>query len=105
MTHQVFITEITQRLVKVYNPLEIYLFGKDAWEVDEDPDDIDVKIVVQSSTETSQADRAEAGYKALEDLGCEEMFIEVFSKDEFAQMAKEQSLTFVLTQKYGTKIY
>jgi hypothetical protein len=105
MTHQEFITQIAQRLVKVYNPLEIYLFGKDAWEVDEDPDDIDVKIIVQSSAETNQADRAESGYKALADLGCEEMFIEVFTKDEFATMTKEQALTFVLTQKYGTKIY
>ena len=105
MTHHDFIDQIIQRLVKVYNPLEIYLLGQDGWEVDEDPDDIDVKIIVQSSTETDQEARAAAGYKALEDLACEEMFIEVFTKDEFATMAKQQTLTFVLIQKYGSKIY
>ncbi len=105
MTHQDFINHIIQRLVQTYNPLEIYLLGQDGWEVDEDPDDIDVKIIVQSSSENTTETRAATGYKALEDLACEEMFLEVFTKDEFAKMGRERTLTFTLIQKYGTKIY
>lgn len=105
MPHQDFINQITQRLIKTYNPLELYLLGQDGWEADEDPDDIDVKIIVQASAEQDAAKRAAAGYEALADLACEDVFLEVFTKDEFAKMKNDGALTFVLTQKYGKKIY
>lgn len=105
MIHQKLIDEIIKRLVQVYNPLEIYLFESEHWTEDEEPDDIDLKIIVESFPEgTAPMERGIAGTEALCGLA-EEVFMLVFTKNEFDEMRLIKDLTFLHTQKYGLKIY
>ncbi len=112
MLHQELIDNIVNRIVKTYNPLTIYMMGMQYWTPNEIPNDIDLKIIVQSSPindpngipNQAPIDRAEIGYKALEGVPGEK-FILVFTKDEWGHMGQEQRTTYLFTQKYGIKIY
>ncbi len=113
MSHQAFVDQIVQRIVKAYDPLIIYLLGKEEWDLDEDYEEVDLRIIVQSSAINNQTegpigqvsiDRAQAGYEALKDLPGEK-FILVFTLDEFDSLRKKGDLTYVFATTHGTKIY
>ena len=56
MISQATIEEVTSRLVKVYDPLEIYLFGSYAWGTPTDDSDLDLLVVM--STDLPPAKRS-----------------------------------------------
>lgn len=57
------IKEIAQRLVKLYNPQAIYLFGSYAWGHPDEDSDLDFLIIVDEIKDRYQA--LVAGYRAL----------------------------------------
>ena len=97
------IEEIKNRLVKTYNPLEIYLFGSYAWGTPDEESDIDLVIVVNSSDEKKYK-RPIQGYEALRGLRVSNDII-VYTKDEFEKRAKDITTLVYKIKKEGKRIY
>ncbi len=72
---------IVNRLVEVYQPLSIYLFGSYAWGYPNEQSDLDVYIVVDKSDEPSYR-RPVRGYHALFGLNIDSEIV-VKTKSEF----------------------
>lgn len=95
--------EITSRLVKIYNPEEIYLFGSYAWGTPGAHSDIDLFIVVEK-TDLDRAERIRVGLRALLDINTS-VDILVYTREEVDEKKNHPStLTYkVLTR--GVKLY
>lgn len=103
MITQETIEEVKKRLVKVYNPLEIYLFGSYAWGNPNEDSDLDVLVVIDESTER-RSKRAISGSMALFGLGIAKDIV-VYTKKEFQECSQKQlSLSFKVKTE-GRKIY
>jgi len=61
------IKEVISRLVKVYHPDQVYLFGSYAWGVPDLSSDLDVCIIVHDADE-NQAERIRIGLRALKGI-------------------------------------
>lgn len=87
MIPQTTIDEAIKRLVKAYNPLQIYLYGDYAWGTPNEESTFDVLIVVQASNERV----IKRGYTAFEVLlGLKiPKNIAVFTKEEFDKYAQD----------------
>ncbi len=59
--------QIKNRLIELYNPKYIYLFGSHAWGTPGKDSDIDLFIVVEKSN-LSMPERTRLGYSALWDI-------------------------------------
>lgn len=90
------INSIKNKLVDVYAPLEIYLFGSYAWGKPTDESDLDLLIVVSRSKKHSY-ERAIKGYHALRDMTISKDIL-VLTKKEF-----DKSSADVTTLSYKTK--
>lgn len=97
------IEEIKKRLVDVYNPLEIYLFGSYAWGEPTAESDLDLCIVVDKSDEKSYK-RSIAGDLALIDILISRDII-VYTKEEFEQRASLINTLCYKIRKEGERIY
>lgn len=95
--------EVTQRLVKTYNPLKIYLFGSYAWGHPDEESDIDLLIIVEKSQEKSYK-RAIAGFDALFGLGISKDLL-VLTKDEFEERAHQKSTLIHKIKEEGRVLY
>lgn len=103
MITQDVIEEVKRRLVGVYKPSKIYLFGSYAWGVPHEESDLDILIVVDASQERV-IKRSFNGYKALWGLGIAKDII-VYTNAEFeASSQKEASLPYKI-KHYGKVIY
>jgi len=83
------IEEIKNRLITVYKPIRIYLFGSYAWGNPTEESDLDLLVVVEKSDET-QAARARKASDPLWDLMVPYELL-VFTEDEFDESS--QSMT------------
>lgn len=97
------IEEVKNRLVKVYNPLEIYLFGSYAWGTPTEESDLDLLIIIEKSDEKSHK-RGKAGFEALWGL-CIAKDLMVYTKEEFEKQSRDESSLAYKTLKYGKMIY
>jgi len=75
------IEEVKNRLIKVYDPMAIYIFGSYAWGHPDDESDLDLLVVIDESDERSHR-RTIAGYKALAGMGISKDLM-VYTKSEF----------------------
>ncbi len=64
---EINLDEITKRLINLYHPIEIFLYGSYAWGAPSNDSDIDLCIVLKDSNK-SQADRIRDGLRALEGI-------------------------------------
>lgn len=98
------IEEVKQRLVKLYNPLEIYIFGSYAWGHPDEESDLDVLIVVDECSPEKKIRAIVEGHRALIDLplGKELMLL---SKNEFDSKIKDKSTFIYKIKKQGRQIY
>lgn len=96
MIHEEKIQEALDRLVRVYEPLEVYLFGSYAWGSPNEESDLDLLIVIDKS-ELKKYRRPIAGYKALVGLNFPNEII-VYTREEF-----ERNSTDVTTLIYKIK--
>ncbi len=94
---------VRDRLVDVYDPLEVYLFGSYAWGSPTDESDLDMLVVVEKSDEKSYK-RSIPASKAMLDLMISKDIV-VYTKDEFERLRKDKtSLCFKISNE-GKKIY
>ncbi len=97
------IEEVKNRLVDVYDPVEIYLFGSYAWGKPDEESDLDIAIVVDQSDEKSYK-RTIPGHDALFGLGISKDII-VYTKEEFENIASNVTTLGYKIKKNGELIY
>ncbi len=103
MISATIIEEVKNRLIKTYDPLEIYIFGSYAWGAPTDDSDLDVLIVVDRYKKNPHYTIAE-GYGALVGLGIAKDLL-VVTKNEFDEFAKDPIDFFNEIKAKGIRIY
>lgn len=103
MIRKTLIDKVTKRLVKVYQPVAIYLFGSYSWGTPTPGSDLDILVVVDQSDEKSYT-RPVVGHKALADLDVAKDII-VYTKAEFDTLATKKSSLAAKIKKEGSMIY
>lgn len=103
MIENKIINEVVRRLINVYHPIEIYLFGSYAWGHPTDDSDLDLLVVVESSVEKRYA-RPVAGLLALFGLNISKDLI-VSTRDEFARNAADKTSLYFKIKHDGKRIY
>lgn len=98
------INEVTNRLVKTYNPIAIYLFGSYAWGHPTQDSDLDLLIVVEKSDEKSYK-RPIPGYKALRGLEEISKDIIVHTKEVFDRRSNEVTTLEYKIKRDGKVLY
>ncbi len=103
MINEKTIEEVTNRLVTVYSPIEIYLFGSYAWGQPTEDSDLDLFIVVDDSQE-KRYKRAIPGYTALVGLKVPNEII-VYTKKEFEKNAADITTLAHKIKVDGRRVY
>ena len=98
------IEEIKNRLVKVYAPLTIYIFGSYAWGTPDEESDIDLMIIVPESDNPKTHQRTIKGYDALYGMGIAKELM-VLTEKEFNERAANKNYLAYKVKNYGTCIY
>jgi predicted nucleotidyltransferase len=93
---------IKTRLHEAYNPLSLYIFGSYAWGTPTKESDLDLLVVVESSSKKPYK-RAIEGIRALRGLGLAKDIL-VYTKDEFNQLTKDISSLSYKVEKEGIKL-
>lgn len=103
MITQDTVNEVVRRLVKTYNPIEIYLFGSYAWGAPTEDSDLDLLIVVDESKEKSH-NRTRPGHHVLFELELSKDLI-VYTKEEFARRSSNVATLAYKIKKEGKLVY
>ena len=103
MQNKKVIDTVTNRLVKAYNPLAIFLFGSYAWGTPTNDSDLDLMIVVDHSDEKSYI-RPRKGFKALRGMKIAKDLI-VYTKQEFNDRVSELTSLAYKIKSNGIKLY
>jgi uncharacterized protein len=98
-----FVEDIKNRLIEVYQPLFIYLFGSYAWGNPDESSDLDLFIVIEKS-DLSMADRIRKGLIVLSNVE-KPLDLLVFTMEEFESRQKHPSTLTSKIVKDGLKIY
>ena len=103
MISQETIQEAVRRLVKAYNPLEVYLYGSYAWGTPNEDDDLNLLLIIESSDKKVYK-RGDKAVDTLHSLDIPKNVI-IFTKQEFDTFCKDTtSLTYEVKSK-GKKLY
>jgi predicted nucleotidyltransferase len=97
------ISEVVHRLVTVYQPLEIYLFGSYAWGKPTDDSDLDLLVVVEESNQ-KRYERPVAGLLSLFGLNISKDLI-VSTNEEFSKSLKDKSSLYFKIKQQGKRLY
>ena len=97
------IEEIKTRLVDVYDPISIYVFGSYAWGMPDEDSDLDVLVIVEKSEEKKQQ-RPVKGHLALFGLGISKDLV-VYTKEEFEERTKDLTSLAYKIKHEGKEIY
>ena len=103
MINNEVLEEIKSRLVKTYNPLEIYLFGSYAWGKPDDQSDVDLLIVVETADENPYK-RPLPAYDALMDIDVSNEIL-VCTKEEFEKRSNNITTLDYKIKREGKLIY
>lgn len=97
------INEVVKRLVDVYHPQEIYLFGSYAWGHPTEESDLDLLVVVENSTQ-KRYERPIPGLLALFGMNISKDLI-VSTQKEFSEHAEDASSFYFKIKHDGKRIY
>lgn len=97
------IEEVKNRLVKTYNPLEIYLFGSHAWGMPTEDSDLDLLIVVEHS-DLKRHQRTYAASDALADMMIPKDIV-VYTKTEFNKRSNDVTTLCYKIKRQGRVLY
>lgn len=100
---QEVIEEVKKRLIEVYNPLEIYLFGSYAWGSPTEDSDLDLLIVIEESGEKRHK-RGKPGFEALWGMSISKDLM-VYTKHELEERATDPSSLIHKILKEGKVLY
>ncbi|MFA7230192.1 MAG: nucleotidyltransferase domain-containing protein [Victivallaceae bacterium] len=95
--------EIKKRLVDVYHPTLIYIFGSHAWGTPDAVSDIDIAVIVEESNESAYL-RPQKGTLSLWDIKYP-IDLLVFTSSEFYSKANHPSTLQNKILKQGYKLY
>jgi|SRR5579862_842954 len=97
------IAEVKKRLIEVYSPETIYLFGSYAWGNPDEESDLDLLIVVNSSNEKSHK-RSIPGRRALWGMGIAKDII-VYTQEEFNKRVMDPTTLIYKIKNKGKVLY
>jgi uncharacterized protein len=98
-----FLSLALPKLLDVYNPQAVYLFGSHAWGDPDEKSDIDVFIIL-SSSDLRQAERIRIGMRAL--IGTNiDVDLLVFTQEEVAQRKDDPSTLVHKILVKGKRLY
>ena len=97
------IQEVTRRLVAVYNPVEIYLFGSYAWGKPDEDSDLDLLIVVEGSADVRHR-RSIPGSRSLRGMMVPKDIM-VYTIKEFDRSSADQSSICYKIRRQGKVLY
>lgn len=97
------INEVVKRLVGVYNPEKIYLFGSYAWGTPNEDSDLDLLVVVNESNEKSHR-RTIPGIHALWGLEIAKDLL-VYTQQEFNDRVSYETTLVHKVGIYGKVLY
>lgn len=97
------IEEVKKRLVAVYNPETIYLFGSYAWGHPDEDSDLDLLVVVAHSDEKSHK-RCLVGHHALWGLDISKDLL-VYTIDEFNERTSNETSFLSKIKNEGKVLY
>lgn len=103
MNKDTIIEEAKNRLIKAYDPLEIYLFGSYAWGQPDQDSDLDLVVVVDQSDEKSYK-RPIRGYDALMSMRVPNDII-IYTKQEWNELALNRTTLAYKIKNQGKKLY
>jgi predicted nucleotidyltransferase len=103
MPNQQLLNDITNRLIKAYQPIAIYLFGSYAWGSPRPDSDFDLMVIVNESNEKNYK-RPKKGLLALSGLHIAKDLV-VYTAAEFSQRAHHASSLCRRIQQEGIKLY
>ncbi|MBF0336675.1 MAG: nucleotidyltransferase domain-containing protein [Nitrospirae bacterium] len=94
---------IKDRLVSVYDPKAIYLFGSYAWGKPTYESDIDLLVIIEMSDDKPYK-RPIKGLRVLRDLKIPEDIL-VYTVDEFSKLSDDMSTLCYKIKHEGIKLY
>lgn len=97
------IEEVKNRLINVYQPEKIYLFGSYAWGKPDEESDLDLLVVIQTSDEKSHK-RTIVGRQALWDLNIAKDLM-VYTQAEFDARVTDPASLVYKVEHNGKVIY
>lgn len=97
------IEEVKKRLVEVYDPLKIYLFGSYAWGHPTEESDLDFLIVVDDSQEKRHK-RSKPGYEVLWGLNISKDLM-VYTQQEVETRLTDQNSLLSKIVNQGKVLY
>lgn len=97
------IEEVKKRLIKAYNPSEIYIFGSYAWGSPDEESDLDLCVVVDELGKDRYRALVE-GHKALMDLDLAKDII-LCTQQEFNERVNNVSTMIYKIKRRGKQIY
>ncbi len=103
MVSDKIIEEVKRRLIKTYNPIEIYIFGSHARGTACPDSDLDLAIIVEELSK----DRHQLlmdGYRALYGMRIYKDLL-LYTKEEFEKHSKDATALSFEIKKEGKKIY
>ncbi len=100
---QEVIEEVKKRLIKVYDPVAIYLFGSYAWGCPTEDSDLDFLIIIDHSKEKIHK-RSKPGYEVLWGLNISKDLM-IYTQEEIeARLADQNSLIYKIINQ-GKVLY
>lgn len=103
MIDESIIKDAVSKLVREYNPIEIYLFGSFAWGKPDENSDLDLIIVLRESDEKPYK-RSVRALKALRDIKVAKDVL-VYTEKEFNSLSSDASSLCHKVVNEGVKVY
>jgi predicted nucleotidyltransferase len=97
------IQQIKHRLVTLYKPVEIYLFGSYAWGHPNEESDLDLLVVLEKLDKDRYSILVD-GHRALRDVEAPKDLL-VLSKIEFEEYSEDPREIYYKIKRRGKRIY
>ncbi len=95
--------QVKQKLIETYNPIEIYLFGSQAWGTPDEESDLDILVIVDKAPK----DRYRAlvdGHKAMMHIRIGKDLL-LCTAEEFKESSEQIPSLYYKIKRKGKKIY
>lgn len=104
MQNEDIIKQMTQRLVDLYKPVEIYLFGSYAWGSPDEESDVDLLVIVDQCKPEDRYMALVQGHRALRGMGVPKDLL-LLTKDEFDAYSADQRKIYYKIKNKGKLLY